>query len=362
MATLPEPTRILHLTGSPVSTGWADLSRLYAGNALDALTATEPTRRGWWEHLILDVAPDGTWAFPESLSAEHLARAERLGRADALARLASLDIDVGVPQMFCPPGLTDHRSLLALLGIPSVGNSAAVMGLTADKAKTRAVVAAAGVAVPSATLVRRGGSAPALTAPVVVKPVDADNSTGVRLVDDTAALAEALDAALDVSTAALVEAFVPLGREVRCGTIRRDGEILALPMEEYAVDPVTKPIRGEDDKLARSDDGDLTLVAKQAAYAWIVDDDDPAAPAVYELARTVHEAIGARHHGLVDVRIDPAGTPWFLESGPYCSFAPSSVVVAMAAAAGVGLVDLFTDAVELAMSGATEVVPMASTV
>ncbi|MFN3219002.1 MAG: D-alanine--D-alanine ligase [Acidimicrobiales bacterium] len=345
MAPSPAPVRIVHLTGSPVSDSWADLSRLYAGEALDTLCAADATVDGRWEHVLLDVAPDGTWRFPASLRPDDVAAAEPLDRASGLARLAALDADVGVPQLFCPPGLTDHRALLSLLGIASVGNPAAVMALTADKAKTRAVVAAAGVAVPAAVVVHRGDPVPALTGPVVVKPVDADNSTGVCLVDDSTALADALDAALEISPAALVEEFVALGREVRCGTIRRHGRLLALPLEEYAVDPVTKPIRGADDKLARDGAGDLHLVAKNADHAWIVAHDDPVVGAVHDLARTVHVAVGCHHHGLVDVRIDPEGRPWFLEAGPYCSFAPSSVVVTMAAAAGVGLVELFADAI-----------------
>lgn len=345
MASDPAPLRIVHLTGSPVSHGWADLSRLYAGAALDALRAADETMDGRWEHLVVDVSPDGTWRFPASVRLDDIAAAEPLDLATGLSRLARLDADIGVPQLFCPPGLIDFRALLSLLGIASVGNPAGVMALTADKARTRAVVAAAGVAVPPAVLVRRGDPAPTLTGPVVVKPVDADNSTGVRLVDDSTALADAIDAALDVSQVALVEEFIELGREVRCGTIRRHRELMALPLEEYAVDPVAKPIRGADDKLSRDPSGDLYLVAKDAERAWIVDADDPVVGVVHELARTVHVAVGCGHHGLVDVRIDPAGRPWFLEAGPYCSFAPSSVVVTMAAAAGLGLVELFADAV-----------------
>ena len=341
--------RVVHHTGSPVNDDWADLSRLYARQALDALTAAPATVDGRWEHVVVDVSPDGSWRTAHSV--DGLDGAERLDRADGLALLASLGADVAVPQLFCPPGLTDHRSLLALLGIPSVGNPAGVMGLTADKAMTRAVVASAGVAVPDAVLVRRGDALPELTGPVVVKPVDADNSSGVRLVDDSSALADAVDAALERSRAALVETFVPLGREVRCGTIVRHGELVALPLEEYAVDPVTKPIRGEDDKLARSDDGDLHLVAKDVEHAWIVADDDPDVAAVHDVARRAHVALGCRHHGLIDVRIDPDGVPWFLEAGPYCSFAPASVVVTMARAIGIDLVELFTDAVEAALAG-----------
>lgn len=341
--------RIVHATGSPVDERWAELSRLYGRGASEALAAADATLDGRWEHVVVDVDPDGSWRFPASLDAPDLAAAEPLARGEAIARLAGLGAGVAVPQLFCPPGLTDHRALLSLLGIPSVGNPATVMAVTADKALTRAVVAAAGVAVPAATTVRRGDPLPALSGPVVVKPVDADNSTGVRLVDDTQTLTDAVEAALELSAAALVEDFVPLGREVRCGTILRRGEVMALPLEEYAVDPVTKPIRGEDDKLADDGDGRLRLVAKDDTRAWIVADDDPVTPAVHELARTVHRALGCRHHGLVDVRIDPSGRPWFLEAGPYCSFAPSSVVVTMAAAAGIGLEELFTDAIEVAL-------------
>jgi D-alanine-D-alanine ligase len=50
---------------------------------------------------------------------------------------------------------------------------------------------------------------------------------------------------------------------------------------------------------------------------------------------------GVRDYGLFDFRVDPDGRPWFLEAGLYCSFARTSVVVMMAAQAGVGLGELF---------------------
>ena len=153
--------------------------------------------------------------------------------------------------------------------------------------------------------------------------------------------------------AALVESYVELGREVRCGIVVRDGELVCLPLEEYAVDSATKPIRGRDDKLDRTDGGDLYLVAKESSRAWIVPEDDPITAAVWEAARRCHVALGCRHYSLFDFRIDPDGKPWFLEAGPYCSFAPSSVVAVMAAAAGVSIGDLFADALgELDLGGA----------
>ena len=41
-----------------------------------------------------------------------------------------------------------------------------------------------------------------------------------------------------------MESYIELGREVRCGVVVRDGELVCLPLEEYRVDRVTKPIRG----------------------------------------------------------------------------------------------------------------------
>ena len=72
---------------------------------------------------------------------------------------------------------------------------------------------------------------------------------------------------------------------------------------------------------------------------------------MWAAARTCHEALGCRHHGLFDFRIDPDGRPWFLEAGLYCSFARKSVVAMMAEAAGIPLGELFATAVQQAARG-----------
>ena len=60
-----------------------------------------------------------------------------------------------------------------------------------------------------------------------------------------------------------------------------------------------------------------------------------------EAARACHRALGGRHYGLFDFRVDPAGRPWFLEAGPYCSYARTSVLAVMARAAGIPVPELF---------------------
>ncbi|MGL5860438.1 MAG: D-alanine--D-alanine ligase family protein, partial [Phycicoccus sp.] len=362
---------MLHLVGSPTSEFFADLSRLYARDALAALSASGPVdpdaaalaerpdavasldcpdvqtstlvarpvsssdssdaAEPADEHVVAHVSPDGAWCFPADLTPAALASADSMTTADAVARIVSLSPDIALPQLFCAAGMTTCRALLDLLDVPFVGNRAETMALGLHKARARAVVAAAGVRVPDGQVLRLG-ERPSLDLPVVVKPVDGDNSAGVSLVRHSAELGPALDAAFACSAEVLAERYVELGREVRCGVLDRAGELVVLPLEEYAVDPVTKPVRDAADKLARDDRGELGLVAKDADHAWIIDADDPVTEAVAAAARRCHLALGCRHYSLFDFRIDPAGRVYFLEAGLYCSVAPSSVVAVMAAA------------------------------
>jgi D-alanine-D-alanine ligase len=236
--------RILHLTGSPTSAFFADLSRLYAQDCLRA--TADPAR---YEFQVAYVSPDRQWRFPVDLSDAAINAAPPMPPADAIRHLVALDVDVVIPQMFCLPGMTTYRALLDLLGLPYVGNTPEVMALGAHKARAKAVVAAAGVRVPAGEVLG-AGQQPSMRTPAVVKPVDADNSVGVSLVRHPDGYPAALDRALAPSGAALVETYIELGREVRCGILERDGELVGLPLEEYAVDRVQKPVRGFDDKIS----------------------------------------------------------------------------------------------------------------
>lgn len=330
--------RVLHLVGSSVSEFYGDVSLLYAR---DCLEATADAAR--YEVHLAYVTPDGRWRFPDDLSQEAITSARSMALGDAVQTITSRQIDVLVPQMFCVPGMTSYRALFDVLRIPYVGNTAEVMALGSDKAKARAVVCAAGVPVPAAELLRPG-MRPSLDPPVVVKPVHADNSLGLSLVTDRAQYDEALASAFAHSDEVLAETYIELGREVRCGIVVRDGELVALPLEEYNVDSIEKPIRDHADKLQRGIDGDLQLVAKDGARSWILAPEDPLTTRVWDVARTCHVALGARHYSLFDFRIDPDGNPWFLEAGLYRSFARKSVLSVMAHAAGIPVEELFATA------------------
>lgn len=335
--------RVLHLIGSPTSDFHDRLSLLYARDALSA--TADPDR---YDVVLAHVAPDGRWRFPADLAEATLSRTPSVSFAEAMGRLTETHLDVAVPQMFCLAGMTHYRALLDVLGVPYLGNRPDAMALSADKARARAVVAAAGVRVPAGETLLPGQH-PTLAPPTVVKPVDADNSQGLILVRDTDDYPAALTAAWAHADRALVERYVELGREVRCGVVVSDGVPVPLPLEEYAVDTESKPVRDEGDKLARDPDGELSLVAKDPTHAWIVDPADPVTDRVWEAARACHLALGARHYSLFDFRVDPDGQPWFLEAGLYCSYAEASVISVMARAAGITLPSLFGAGVHQAL-------------
>jgi D-alanine-D-alanine ligase len=329
--------RVLHLTGSPVSDLLEDLSLLYARDCLSAVDDGE-----LYDVHLAHVSPGGTWRFPADLSPAAIARADPMSAADGLARAADIEPDLMVPQMFCMPGMTEYRCAFDLLGVPYIGNPGAVMALATHKAQAKAVVAAAGVKVPLGEIVA-AGHLPTLAPPFVVKPVLSDNSLGVTLVTDHAMAPRAIAEALQHGDEVLVEEFIPAGREVRAGCIVRNGEMMLLPLEEYPVDSRSAPIRTHEDKIGRTADGQLRLMAKGSGRAWIVPGTDPIATAVGAAVAACHSALGMRHYSLFDFRIDPDGTPWFLEASPYCSFARSSVLVTMADAAGIPVRELFAD-------------------
>ncbi|MBW4658057.1 MAG: D-alanine--D-alanine ligase [Drouetiella hepatica Uher 2000/2452] len=326
--------RVLHLVGSAVSEFYCDLSRLYAQDCLESIA--NPA----YEFHIAYITPDRQWRFPADLSHEAIATAIPLPLAEAVQVLTALKIDVMLPQMFCIPGMTYYRALFDLLNIPYLGNTPDVMALTANKAKAKAVVAAAGVRVPQGELLRPG-IYPQIIPPAVIKPVDADNSLGVALVRNASDYDTALKTAFAYADEVLVERFIELGREVRCGIIVRDGQLVCLPLEEYSLDKDHKPIRNYDDKINQDKNGDLNLVAKDSTKAWIVAPDDPITERVADAAKKCHGALGCRHYSLFDFRIDPSGQPWFLEAGLYCSFAQKSVISMMAKASGMALEELF---------------------
>lgn len=325
--------RVVHLMGSAVSAYYESLSTFYAQGCVDG-AQDELTRAHFdFAFAIVHATADGPrWSFPAELSEKAIAAAPRLTHAEGVQCLAAIDADVCVPHMFCYPGMTTYRALLDMLGVPILGCPPACMALATDKFQTRAVVAAAGVRVPTGELLR-AGERPSLALPFVLKPCREDNSMGVSVVRRPEELDAALAEAFRFDERVVCEQFVPPGREIRCAVIEDEhGEpTRVLPCLEYFLSE-EHPIRTPGDKLASSEDGKVTGLASGARKCPAELSDELRAKLADATIRS-HRALGCRDFSLFDFRVDPEGEVFFLEACPVCSFSPKSVIVSLADAA-----------------------------
>jgi len=315
---------VIHLCGSRADEYYGGVSAYYAGQCLEAVIP-----QGTYKHKVVLVNRDGSWSFPADLTDEGKAAAQKVSMGEALSKISDMGVAAMVPHMFCLPGMTTYRAVFEALSIPIVGNDAAVMALSTNKAQSRAVVAAAGVRVPEAEILRKGDK-PKMSPPFVLKPCNEDNSMGISLFTgkDGQDLDEALKTAFSFDSEVLCERYIPLGREVRAAVLEtEDGSLELLPCIEYFLNE-SNPIRTSKDKLVTNAKGVPTTVTT-GGRKCPADIDETLRGKLEHMCRESHKALGCRDYSLYDVRIDPQGEPYFLEACLYCSFAPKSVIVAM---------------------------------
>jgi len=336
-----EKQNVLHLCGSQASEYYEGVSNYYASECFKAVTET-----GNYVHLIARVHCDGSWSFPKDFS-ETEKEAEHMDIIKAMQVIADLQPQVMIPHMFCMPGMTTYRALFQALKIPYVGNDGPLMSLSENKAHSRCIVQAAGVRVAQGELLRKGDK-PSIEPPFVLKPCSEGNSMGLTLFTgkDGQSLEEALETAFSFDDEVLCESFIPLGREIRVGVLEMDdGSLEVLPCIEYFLDP-DAPIRSSADKLSTNSRGVATVPNPNTRRMCPADIDTVLRGKLEQLATRSHRALGCRDYSIYDVRVDPDGEPYFLEACLYCSFAPKSVIVLMAAAKGMQQSEVFEMLVE----------------
>jgi len=204
------------------------------------------------------------------------------------------------------------RGLLDFIGIPYVGSRSDATRLAWDKPTAKVIVGRAGVPTPrSITLPRDtfrelGATAvldvitAELHGPVVVKPAQGGSAQGVSIVDSIDELPRAMVNAYTYSDVALVEEKI-VGTEIAVSIIDTGDGPVALPAIEIV------PVSGVYTFEAHYTAGETNF------YAPARLSDEVAARAA-SVAIAAHEALGLRHISRVDLIVDGAGTPWFLEA------------------------------------------------
>lgn len=224
------------------------------------------------------------------------------------------------------------RSLLEFLGVPYVGSTAGATRLAWDKPRAKTIVERAGVPTPHSIALTRDafrelGAESVLAAvrgelppPVVVKPAQGGSAQGVSLVDTDDELRRAMVLAFTYCDVALIEQRIR-GVEVAIGIIDTGDGPRSLPAVEIS------PLSGVYGFEARYNAGETRFYAPARI-------DDATAARATKVALAAHSALGLRHISRIDLIIDGAGTPWFLEASVMPGLTETSTFALALEAAG----------------------------
>ena len=266
-------------------------------------------------NIIAVVHTDGLWSFPRCLS-EELQYNKKYRTSEALEIIEEISPDVMLQHIQCEKKYT-YNALFEILNIPYIGSDSQVSANIVDKGKTRpqgsgvvnsvflgvtrAILAQAGVGVPSGVVITRNDDNLDYkdSFPAVVKPTMMENSVGVCLVRDRVEMEAALADCWQFGDTAIIDTFIP-GREVRCGAVEMvEGEIQALGCIEYKV--ARDNIRTFGDKLEGEDDG---LRQAASTTSWMIDESQEPALVnkLQKIAVRIHRVMGCRDFSQFDCR------------------------------------------------------------
>ncbi len=240
------------------------------------------------------------------------------------------------------------RGLLELSGIPFVGSRAEASRLSWNKPIAKTIVSRAGVQTPASITLSRDAFRElgaesvldtvieTLNTPLIVKPAHGGSAQGVTWVESTDDLRKAMVHAFTYSDSALIEQRI-IGTEI-CTTIIDTGD---GPM---AVSPVEiEPLSGHYDFEARYTAGATRFFTPPRLS-------DEAIKASTEHALTAHTALGLRHLSRVDMIVDEAGVPWFLEASTMPGLTETSSTALALDAAGYDVGGVYAALVRVAAS------------
>jgi D-alanine-D-alanine ligase len=236
------------------------------------------------------------------------------------------------------------QGLLEMAGIPYVGAGVLASAAGMDKAITKKLLAADGLAVGRYLVVRRA-EAPdpalvdALGYPVFVKPARAGSSIGITKVRAGAELADALAEAFAHDDKVLIEAGVT-GREIECGVLQHpDGRVEAsLPAEIRLV--------GSHDWY----DFEAKYLDDACEFDIPAKLDDDVTAALQDLAVRAFRALEGSGLARVDFFVTEDGEAIVNEVNTMPGFTPISMYPRMFAASGVPYPQLLDTLIQTAMA------------
>lgn len=227
-------------------------------------------------------------------------------------------------------------ALLEVAGLPYTGSGVLASALAMDKLRTKLVWSASGVPTPPYRVLREAGDldgvVAALGLPLFVKPATEGSTIGVTKVTEAEALADAFRHARAYGATVLAERFID-GPEYTVSILGRE----ALPLIRIETPGGLYDFQAK----YQSDDTRYLCPCGLPAEQEVE---------LQALAMRAFDVVGASGWGRVDLMLDGAGRPWFLELNTVPGMTSHSLVPIAAKAAGLTFEDLVWRILETTMT------------
>lgn len=226
------------------------------------------------------------------------------------------------------------QGLLEMMGIPYTGSGVLASALGMNKIAAKKVVRGSGLLTPDYCEIGMEVPAEAIAAriaadlglPVMLKPIEEGSSLGVFKCADASGLTACIDRGRSDHGAMFAEQFIP-GREITVGVLERAGRPEALPILELV------PKNEFYDYEAKYTEGMTEFILPARLEAAVYAEAERVAVGAFA-------AVGCRGYARVDIMVDAAGRPWFVEVNTLPGMTDTSDLPAQARAAGISYEDL----------------------
>ena len=226
------------------------------------------------------------------------------------------------------------QSILEKINVPYTGSDAIASRLGMDKRKSSEIFAVNGLLVPESFNISR------CEFPVVVKPADGGSSVGVRVVETSDQLQEAIAEASKYSREILAQEYI-VGREMTCGVLDDGlGNVIALPPTEII--PVARKFF----------DYQAKYIAGASREVTPPDLPEKTIKTIQEIALKAHKIIGCSGMSRTDMIIKDLEQSkiYVLEINTIPGLTETSLLPQQALAAGISFSELLDRIIEAALN------------
>ena len=306
------------------------VSRMSCTSVLNNLDANK------YEITLVGIDLDGGWHYLDAKQTD-LAKNTWLDNSSMVEDVYGLlkNQDVAFPVLHGMYGEDGRlQTLLEMLEIPYTGSGMLASALGMDKAASKRIMQAAGIATPKSLIFVKGEThdfcGEILSAfkkmPVVVKPATQGSSIGVEIVKNDTDINSAMEKAFTYSREVVVEEFIQ-GKELTVAIMQDGGMAVALPVINIV------PHSGVYDFHSKYTKGETEYLVPAPL-------DKETTRHVQELAVATYKVLGCSGVARVDVMLDEAGKGYVLEANTVPGMTATSLVPKAAAAVGISFPDL----------------------